>query len=236
MDIKATLTNPWVLGGIGVVAIVGGFMVMRGGGGEAAASDNNYMSGYIPPMTFSGGGGSIDAGQVPNTGATAGSTDTSIAALIASTLAQGQQQADLTKFISNNEKDVALAGYTNSLAITKETANASIQQSLANALGGIVKTFQGSYESTTSGGKTSSGFFGIGGGSNSSTTSTSFTNAVNGVKGTIGYNNGVISLDIAQTYAPANSNTLAYTPQAVAAAAAAAAPAAAAPKKGGLFN
>ncbi len=193
-----------IWGGVGAAALVGGFMLLNRGGGEQAAATEG---GYYPPTVYGSGGGAIDAGTTPVTGTTAASTDTSIAALIASQLSTAQMNADVTKYSADNEKTIALAGFANNLAITKEQSNASIMQGLASSLGQIVKTFQGSGSSSgvKQSSSNSSGFFGIGGGSSNSTEtkSSSFTNAVHGVGGTIGYANGVISVNVEQLYNPA---------------------------------
>jgi len=196
-----------IYGGIGAVALVGGFMLLnRGGGSEAAPAAD---SGYFPATVYSSGGG-MQGGSSDTafaTGTTAAATDMNIAALLATQLSTAQMNADMTKFSATTEKEIALAGYTNSLAIAKEQSNASIMQGLASSLSGIIKTFQGSGSSTSTSGSSSSGFFGIGGGSSQSVQSSSYTNAVHGVEGNIGYQNGVISIDLNQSYNPALAAT-----------------------------
>ncbi len=195
-----------IYGGVGAVVLIGGFFLLnRGGGGDAdaPAADN----GYYPATVYSSGGGGIQGDTAAAVGTTAATTDTSIAALIASQLSSAQLNADVTKFSATTEKEIALAGYANNLAITKEQSNASIMQGLASSLGQIVKTFQGSGSSSSvkQSNSNSSGFFGIGGGSSGSTEtkSSSFVNAVHGVGGSIGYKEGVITLDVQQLYNPA---------------------------------
>lgn len=187
-----------IYGGIGAVVLVGGFFVLNRGGGQsdAPAQDN----GYYPATVYSSGGGGIvgDSSGSSSGDGTAASMDTSISALIASTLAQGQLQKDMTIYQADTDKAIAFKGYETTQFVTQSNNDASIQRSLADQLSGIVKTFQGSGSSTTTSGSSKSGFFGIGGGSSNSVNSSSYVTGVNGVKGTIGYQNGVISLDIAQ--------------------------------------
>lgn len=202
-----------IYGGIGAVVLVGGFLYVKSQGNSGAAAPDN--SAFIPPTFYSSGSSGTDAtGTVDTSGATSGatatSTDDSIAQLLASTLSQAQLQSDTTKYTVDQQTKVALAGYTNNLAMTQSTNDAAVEQSLASQLGNIVKTFQGSFSNSstttenTNANSNSSGFFGIGGGNSNSTSSkvssqsSEGVTGVGGVVGTIGYKNGTISLDIAQ--------------------------------------
>jgi hypothetical protein len=134
----------WLWGGAGAAALVGGFLLLRGGSAPAASSSDNSggLGSYYPPLVYGGGGGSVTSDG------SGSSTDNSIAQLIAGNLAVAQEQSNMTKYTSDNEKAIALAQYgsqeriaandnTTKLALELDRNKTDIQKALAGQLGGL---------------------------------------------------------------------------------------------------
>lgn len=213
MDKKVLLWG----GGAIALAAVGYMVLVRGGSANAQPASNDYY----PPLVY--GGGSVSGGS-SDTGST--STDNSIASVLANQLATANIQSNLTMSQISASKDIALAGYANDQSITKMQTDATVGAALSAQLGNIVDAFKSSidYGSSSnevvnsgsnaygydSAGSSKSGLFS--GKSSTSTTvnaatktntsskssavSLSTVQGLSAVKGTLSYNNGVISVDL----------------------------------------
>lgn len=186
------IDNKWLIGGgIGVAALVAGFVFLKP---KAAASDSSYggIDGYYPPTVIGSGSGISSADPGGLNASTSYSTDNSISQLIASTLQQSTDQMNTTKYTSDNDKAVALATLDTQKAISAGNNNTSIQEALASQLGQIAASF------TTTKTSNKSGFLGIGGGS--STSSSGPTSIV----GSIGFdpNSNKININLAGSNPP----------------------------------
>jgi len=174
----------FIYGGVGVAALLGGYLLL---GRSSSSSGSSADSSYYPPLVYGGGGAQTSTGSLPDT-----STDNSINQILASTLQQAQLQANVSMAQLSNDREIALAGYTTDLAKTKLTTSAAVESSLASQLGNIVSYMVGRKSSSSS----SSGFFGIGGGSDANMTQ----EGLKSVSGSIGFNQdtGQISVDLAK--------------------------------------
>lgn len=128
--------NKWILwGGAGVAALVGGVLLFRGGAAPAASTDTTGSAGYYPPMVYGGASGSSATDTTSGT-----STDNSIAQLIAGNLATAQEQSNLTKYTSDNDKAVALATLGSQQAIASNDNATKLAMQLASNRNDIQKT------------------------------------------------------------------------------------------------
>lgn len=132
-----------IWGGVGVAALAGGFLLLRGGASPAPAQDSGSGA-YYPATVYGSGGGSVA------TDTSGASTDNSIASLIAGNLAIAQEQSSATKYTSDNLKTTQLAQISsaqaiafNDNAVTLDTNKKNVQVALAGQLGDIIKNMTG---------------------------------------------------------------------------------------------
>lgn len=174
-------------GGAVAVALVGYLALSsRAGASSGGNASSDVGGGYMTPIVYSGAGSSIAPGGLDQSQSY--SSDNSIAQMIAGQLATATMQSNVSMAQIASDKEIALAGYTTDLAKTKDTNQALIEKSLADQLGAIVKSFQTSSYSSSS---KSGGLFSSGGSSSSGG-----TKGINNLQGTIGFQNGTISLDL----------------------------------------
>lgn len=177
--------NKWMLwGGGGLAAVAAVYLVMKNSG---AASGSSTDGSFYPPITYSGG----TAGGTTSTDPGTGTTDDSIAQLIAGNLAIAQAQSSATEYTSDNSKTVALATLAEQQTVALDTNATGIKQSLASQLGNVIQAFTKSTVKTSSSG----GFFGIGAGSSSEVD----TQGPGSIVGSLGFDpNGQLKINLAQ--------------------------------------
>ena len=172
----------WLWGGAAAVAVIGGGLILSRG--KSSSADTSGA--YYPATVY---GGVTDSGATSNT---ASSTDNSISQLIAANIATATQQSETTKYTSDNQKAVALATIAANQNVALDDNATVIKKSLADQVGNIISAFTKKTVKSSGG---SAGFLGIGasGGSASSTET-----GPGSIVGKIGYENGIIKIDVAQ--------------------------------------
>lgn len=176
----------WIWGGAGLAVLIAVWYFM--GRNSSGTGD---QTAYLPTTVY--GAGSV-AGADPGGlgGTSSGSTDNSIAQLIAGNLQMAQEQANAVITQSNNQKDVALATLDANTQVALSDNQTTQNVSLASQLGNIVSAFTTQKSSTTGG---TTGFFGIGATGSSSST---VKEGPGSIVGSLGFQNGMLDINLAQ--------------------------------------
>lgn len=177
----------WIWGGAGLAILAGGaFMLTRK---PAAATDTSGS--YYPATVYGSGVPTADPGGIG--GSTGLSTDNSIAQLIAGNVAMAEAQSSAAIHTSDNQLSAALATVAANRDIALNDNQTTIQKSLADQIGNVIQSFTTKQVSSQGG---TSGFFGIGatGGSSSSSEV-----GPNSIVGHLGFENGMIDINLART-------------------------------------
>lgn len=176
----------WLYGGAALVVVAGGaFALTRK---PASATDANGS--YYPATVYGQGVPTADPGGLGGT--TGLSTDNSIGQLIAANIATATLQSNTTIHTSDNALAAALATVQANKDIAFDDNATVIKKSLADQIGSVISAFT---TRTTSSQGGNAGFFGIGASGGSSS---SVEQGPGSIVGKIGYNNGMISIDVAQ--------------------------------------
>lgn len=146
------MINKWLLwGGGGAVALVAGVLLFRGNSAPADSGGDSGLGAYYPATVY--GSGYSGGGSTTSDGSGA-STDNSIAQLIAGNLAVAQQQSSTTKYVSDNDRAIALATLENQktvaandnaakLALAQNNTRGEIQKTLAAQVGQLANKYGG---------------------------------------------------------------------------------------------
>jgi len=176
-------------GGAGIVALGGAWFVLHRGSGSG--QDSAAMAAYIPPTVY--GTGSVAGADPGGLGGTTGlSTDNSIAQIIAANLGLAQLQSSAAIHTSDNQKEVALATLDANKIIALNDNQTTVNNSLAQQLGNVINAFTKKSASSTGG---TSGFFGIGATAGSSS---SIEQGPGSIVGSLGYQDGLLKIDLSQ--------------------------------------